>query len=87
MYKIIFKESANKEIQRLPKNIVRKVIAVINKLSENPRPSGYKKLEGQKEILYRVRTGDYRIVYLIEDEIKVVEIRKVGHRKDLYRGL
>lgn len=45
---------------------------------------GEKKLEGKKEEIWRIRVGDYRIIYLIEDTIKIVEIRKIGHRKDIY---
>lgn len=56
----------------------------MEKLSENPRPQGSKKLVGQNENLWRVRVGDYRVIYLIEDKIKVVEVRKAGHRKDIY---
>jgi mRNA interferase RelE/StbE len=54
-------------------------------LAENPRPAGVKKLKGNNEDLYRIRSGDYRVVYSIEDEIRVVDIRKIGHRKDIYR--
>ena len=85
MYTISFKESANKELQKLPRNAIAKIIPVIERLVNNPRPGGCKKLEGAKENLYRVRVGDYRVIYLIEDTIRVVEIRKIGHRKDIYR--
>ena len=85
MYTISFKESANKELQKLPKNVIAKIIPVIERLANNPRPSGCKKLEGAKENIYKVRVGDYRVIYLIEDIIKVVEIRKIGHRKEVYR--
>ena len=50
-----------------------------------PRPAGSKKLQGASENLWRIRTGDYRIIYAIEDTIKIIEIRKIGHRKDIYR--
>lgn len=54
-------------------------------LANNPRPIGSKKLKGASENLWRIRIGDYRVVYLIEDSIKIIEIRKIGHRKDIYR--
>lgn len=83
MYNITFKKSAEKEIYKLPAPIAKRVSVAIDKLAQNPRPVGSKKLEGQKENLWRIRIGDYRIIS-IEDEIKIVEIRKIGHRKDIY---
>lgn len=83
-YTIRFKKSAVKELEQLPIQAVARVVKVIDGLSENPRPNGSKKLEGQKESLWRVRTGDYRIIYFIEDVIHIVEIRRIGHRKNVY---
>ena len=84
-YTVSLRRSALKELQSLPKTAVRKVGGAIDKLAENPRPDGVKKLKSSEEDLYRIRVGDYRIVYGIEDEIKIVDIRKIGHRKDIYR--
>jgi mRNA interferase RelE/StbE len=85
MYKIVLKKSAQKELSKLPVSIVNKVATVIDDLASNPRPYGAKKLEVQKIELWRVRVGDYRIVYSIEDVVKVIEIQKIGHRKDIYK--
>jgi len=60
---------------------------VINKLSDDPKPHGCKKLKATDEDLYRVRSGDYRIVYAIAEEIKIINIRRIRHRKDIYRNL
>jgi mRNA interferase RelE/StbE len=84
MYAIRFKKSAEKELERLPAQIIKRISKAIDLLTENPRPAGSKKLEGQKESLWRIRIGDYRVIYLVEDVIKIVEIRKIGHRKDIY---
>ncbi len=84
-YSVSLRRSALKELQSLPKTAVQKVSGAIDKLAENPRPDGVKKLKGSEEDLYRIRVGDFRIVYSIEDEIKIVDIRKIGHRKDIYR--
>lgn len=84
MYKLAFKKSAIKEINSLPKKIIVSVVIVIDNLAENPRPEGCVKLKG-KEKLWRVRSGDYRIVYTIEDKIEIEEINRVRHRKDVYR--
>ena len=72
-------------MSKLPVSIVNKVATVIDDLASNPRPFGAKKLEAQKIELWRVRVGDYRIVYSIEDVVKVLEIQKIGHRKDIYK--
>ena len=85
MYTITISQSALKELQRLQKPTVKKIEKAITELAKNPRPAGVKKLKGNTEDLYRIRSGDYRVVYSIEDEIKVVDIRKIGHRKDIYR--
>jgi Cytotoxic translational repressor of toxin-antitoxin stability system len=85
VYFIRFKRSAEKELEKLPKAAILKISKVIDSLAENPRLNGAKKLEGQKESLWRIRSGDYRIIYLIEDVVKIVEIRKIGHRKDIYK--
>lgn len=85
MYKIIISESALKQLSRLQKPVVKKIDASINGLSENPMPSGVKKLKGLNEDLYRIRVGDYRIIYAIDDKVKIIDIRQVGHRKDIYR--
>ena len=85
MYKINISESALKQLHRLQKQVVKKIDAAIIKLGKNPRPSGVKKMKGVSEDLYRIRIGDYRVIYSIEDVIKLVDVRQVGHRKDIYR--
>ena len=84
MYQINITKHALKEISSLPNKVSKQISLTIDDLAENPRPTGCKKLKGEKEYLWRVRVGDYRIIYKIEDVVKVVEIRKVGHRKDIY---
>ena len=76
MYKIIISESALKQLHRFPKPIVKKIQISVDKLTENPRPLGVKKLKGNEEDLYRIRVGDYRVVYSIDDGIKIIDIRK-----------
>lgn len=85
MYKVSIKNSALKEIQRIPKDFRLKIIEVIDSLAANPRPSGVKKLENFQDS-YRVRVGQYRIVYKIEDRRLIVEVVKVGNRKEVYRN-
>ena len=85
MFAVVFKPSAQKELERLPAAVVKKIAAVIEQLALTPRLRGAKKLKGQSENLWRIRVGDYQIVYLIADQIQLLEIRKIGHRKDVYR--
>ncbi len=68
----------------LPHDAVVKISDSIQQLSENPRPVGCLKLKGSKENLWRIRVGDYRIVYLIEDTIRIVNVRNIGNRKNVY---
>lgn len=85
MYIISIKPSALKELSKLPKAMVKKTEKAIDALAEEPRPVGVKKLKGADEDLYRIRVGDYRIIYSIEDEIKIIDIIRIGHRKEIYR--
>ncbi|MBI2731448.1 MAG: type II toxin-antitoxin system RelE/ParE family toxin [Sphingobacteriales bacterium] len=86
-YKIIIDNSAEKDFIKFPARDIKKISAVIDSLSETPKPIGIKKLQASSENLYRVRAGDYRIIYAIAEEIKIVNIRRIRHRKDVYRGL
>tara|TARA_R110000868_G_scaffold268443_1_gene527626 strand:- start:1065 stop:1322 length:258 start_codon:yes stop_codon:yes gene_type:complete len=84
MYQITFKKKAAKEMLNLPSSMLPKIVNSIDNLSENPRPEGSKKLRGSDEDLWRIRIGNYRVIYSIKDSIRIVNIRKVGHRKDIY---
>ncbi len=83
-YKILFKPSAVKQGQKLPKQTQNRIVEVINGLKQEPRKSGCKKLRGENK-LYRFRVGDYRIIYEIEDDLLVIMVIKIAHRKDVYR--
>lgn len=84
-YKVLVKTSAGKEIAAVDsKQDRQRVVAKIQGLATNPRPRGSEKLAGYSD-RYRVRQGNYRIVYLVDDDSSVVTIFKVGNRKDVYR--
>jgi len=83
-YKVEFKKSAIKELNSLPNKEIKKIINAINQLIDNPRPINSKKLSASER--YRLRVGDYRILYEIEDQILIVYIIKIAHRKDVYRA-
>jgi mRNA interferase RelE/StbE len=82
-YKIEIKKSAAKEIKKLPANDLKKVLKKIASLSGNPRPHDCLKLSADEK--YRIRCGIYRILYEIRDEILLIIVVKVAHRKDVYR--
>ena len=82
-YRLFIKPSASKEIEGLPKQDRRKVVAKIQGLAKDPRPAGCERLSGHEQ--YRLRQGDYRILYSIEDKDLIVAVVKVGNRKEVYR--
>lgn len=83
-YEILWKRSAVKELKQLPKESVKKIIGVVAELSDDPLPAGVKKLAGSDHT-YRIRVGDYRVIYSIQSHQLLVEITGVGHRREIYR--
>jgi mRNA interferase RelE/StbE len=86
MYQVKVAEEAARFIRKQDKRIQRQIINNIRGLAQNPRPQGCKKLQGYKE-LYRIPSGNYRIVYTIKEKNLLVFVVRVGHRKDIYRRL
>jgi mRNA interferase RelE/StbE len=84
-YKIEFRHSVLKDLEPIPKKNVKRILVAIESLADNPRPPQCRKLSAEEK--YRLRCGVYRIPYSIEDDKLIVCIVKVGHRKDVYRGL
>jgi mRNA interferase RelE/StbE len=84
-YEIVIKKKALKELNALPVSAIGRIVKAINNLAEIPQPEGSKKLVGSTDNLFRIRIGDYRVVYSIDDKVLIIEIRKIGHRKDVYR--
>jgi mRNA interferase RelE/StbE len=84
-YEVIISKRAAKEIKALPHQEISKIFNKIKALADDPRPVGCKKLSGDNEDLYRIRSGDYRVIYTVEDVIKIVDVREVGHRREIYR--
>jgi mRNA interferase RelE/StbE len=82
-YKLTIKSTAEKELSKIPKKILRQVVTKIQNLADEPRPMGAEKLSGEEK--YRIRQGDYRIVYSIDDKLRVIDVVRVGHRREVYR--
>ncbi len=85
-YAVRFQESAAEAVRKLPKKDRRPVIRKAEALAENPRPPQAKKLRGSAD-LYRVRAGNYRLFYRVEEEERIVRVTRVAKRADVYRGL
>ena len=82
-YEVRLKASAEKELDRLPAQVTKRVIKALLSLESQPRRRGCKKLQGTDAC--RLRVGDYRVLYLIDDKAQAVEVVTVAHRKDAYR--
>ena len=83
-FELRFKPSVAKDLRGIPKTEVRRLLKRIEALGNDPRPAGSEKLTGRE--LYRIRQGVYRIVYSVDDAAVVIEVIKVGHRREVYRA-
>lgn len=84
-YRVEFTAAARRQLRKLPNATAQKIVRAAEALEPDPRPPEVKKLAG-KDDLYRIRVGDHRVIYRIEDDRLVVLIVRVGHRRDVYRG-
>ena len=82
MYQVVIEKQAQKQLAKIPPPQYQSIAATLKNLEVNPRPQGYKKLKGRTG--FRVRIGDYRIIYNIEDNILTVFVFIIGNRKDVY---
>jgi mRNA interferase RelE/StbE len=82
MYQLVIDTYAQKQLDKIPPPHFNRIIRAINELAINPRPTGYRKLTGRPG--YRIRIGDYRVIYNIEDKILTVFVVDIGHRKNIY---
>ena len=82
-YTVEIKPSARKELEALPNQILARVIAKIEALADNQRPAGCKKLKGFKD-QWRIRVGDWRFVYIINDTARLVSVTRIAHRREVY---
>lgn len=82
-YAIDTKLSARRELENLSDSLIARLVPKIEGLAANPRPTGCRKLRGYKD-LWRIRVGDYRVVYIVDDDLKMVSVTRIAHRKDVY---
>ena len=86
LYSIEWKRSAAKELKQLPKNAIQKALSVVEELTVNPHPASSRKLSGTDHT-YRIRFGDYRLIYNVMEQVLIIEVIRVGYRKSVYRNL
>ena len=84
MYEVVLAQQAERDLRRLPAEIFHRIIPEIKALARVPRPRGCRKLTGSKRD-YRIRVGDYRVIYEIDEKAKVVRVMRVRHRREVYR--
>ncbi len=84
LYEIVFARSARKELQALPQTVAERILEKVELLASNPRPSGCKKLRGHSG-LWRIRIGEYRVIYSIDDNKLIIDISVIRHRSEAYR--
>jgi mRNA interferase RelE/StbE len=82
-YRVDFTALADKQLEKLDPQVQRRVGIAVDKLADNPRPPGIKSLVGRSG--YRLRVGDYRVIYRVEDSVLVVLVVELGHRREIYR--
>ena len=82
-YSVELKPTARKELEGLPDNMLSRVVRKVESLAQTPRPTGCKKLKGYKD-QWRVRVGDWRVVYIVDDEAKLVSVTRIAHRREVY---
>jgi mRNA interferase RelE/StbE len=85
VYRVELRQRVQRQLDAFPERDSQAVLKAIENLEENPRPSGVEKIRGTE--LWRIRKGDYRVIYHIDDGERVVTIVRIGHRRDIYRGI
>ena len=82
MYQVVIEKQVQKQLAKISPPDYTKIVAALKDLANDPRPHGYKKLKGRPG--YRIRVGDYRIIYQVKDNILTVFVLIIGHRREVY---
>lgn len=86
-YLLRFSENIEKDFNTIQDKDIKKILSKVKDLAENPYPQGVKKIKASDENLFRLRYRSYRILYVVDEQIKLILIRKIGHRKSIYKSL
>ena len=85
VYVVDFTPAARRQLKKLDRPVQKRILRRVERLEKNPRPNTAEKLQGTTDPLYRVREGNYRIIYIIEDDRLIVVVVRIGHRSEVYR--
>ncbi len=85
-YRIEWKRSASKELKKLDKPVIPRIMKLVESLAENPHPPGSRKITGSQNA-FRVRTGNYRVIYSVFEDVLTIQIVRIAHRKEVYRKI
>jgi len=86
-YNVVFRKSASHKLRKLPVDVVKRIALRVDQLQNNPFPPGVEQLKGHRDpLLYRIRVGDYRVLYTVDTSTKTVTIFGLGHRREVYRS-
>lgn len=86
-YLLRFSENIEKDFNTIQAKDIKKILSKVKDLAENPYPQGVKKIKASDENLFRLRYRSYRILYVVDEQIKLIMIRKIGHRKSIYKSI
>jgi len=86
-YTVKFDSKVKKDLKAIQSKDIKRIKAAISELRHNPRPDGCTKLKGDKHNYYRIREGNYRVIYVVKDEVLLILVVRVGHRKEIYKNL
>ena len=84
-YGVLLEGSAERELRSLPRAVLERVDALLRRLSVNPRPRGVVRLRGRESVGWRVRVGEYRVLYTVDDDARMVRVYRIAHRREAYR--
>ena len=84
MYEVLLERNAERDLKKLPKDIFHRIVVSVKSLAQNPKPQGSRKIIGSKND-WRIRVGDYRVIYEIDEEGRAVRIMRIRHRREAYR--
>jgi len=84
VYEVLLERNAERDLKKLPKDIFHRFVVSVKSLAQNPKPQGSRKIMGSKND-WRIRVGDYRVIYEIDEEVRAVKLMRIRHRREAYR--
>jgi len=86
-YNVVFRKSASRQLRKLPADVIKRIAGRIDQLENNPFPHGFEQLKVYRDPpIYRMRVGDYRVLYTVDSSTYTITIHGIGHRREIYRS-